>query len=304
MMSNMQQIGVLFGPTGSGKSAAALALAELGLVRIINADSRQVYGVLPLLAANPTTEDLARAPHALYGYAAPSEQVTAAAWAVRAAAEVEAAWAAGQLPLLVGGTGLYLEALRLGLSPMPAVPDSVREAVQVEMAVNRAGLWREFAAGDPVLAKDVHQAHTSRWGRALAVQRATGQPMSVWQAAPRVPLVQGVWRVVCLEPDRTWLEPRLHERWAVMVAAGVLDEVAAAQRAGYTHEPAVNVLGWGPLQAVLQGSLSVAEAGAQVVRQQLDYAKRQRTWGRTRLQPDVVLPLPDVGLLQKSFKLV
>jgi tRNA dimethylallyltransferase len=115
MMSNMQQIGVLFGPTGSGKSAAALALAELGLVRIINADSRQVYGVLPLLAANPTTEDLARAPHALYGYAAPSEQVTAAAWAVRAAAEVEAAWAAGQLPLLVGGTGLYLEALRLDL---------------------------------------------------------------------------------------------------------------------------------------------------------------------------------------------
>lgn len=303
----MKTIGVIFGPTGSGKSAAALALAEksaeAGPVRIINADSRQVYGVLPVLAANPTAEDMARAPHALYGYAAPTEQVTAASWARRAAMEVEAAWAVGQLPLLVGGTGLYLEALRLGLSPMPEVPEAVREAVQAELAVNPAGLWREFAEGDPVLAAEVHQAHTSRWARALAVQRATGRPMSAWQAAPRVPLVDGAWRVVCLEPDRTWLEARLHQRWAAMVTAGVLEEVAAAQRAGFTHESAVNVLGWGPLQAVLQGSLTVAEAGAQVVRQQLDYAKRQRTWGRTRLQPDMVLPLPEVGMLRKVFGL-
>lgn len=302
-MPNARQIGVIFGPTGSGKSAAALVLAEMGTVRIINADSRQVYGVLPLLAANPTAEEMARAPHALYGYAATDEQVTAASWARRAAVEVEAAWAAGQLPLLVGGTGLYIEALRLGLSPMPEVPDMVRDAVQAELAVNPAGLWREFAEGDPVLAAEVHRAHTSRWGRALAVQRATGQPMSEWQAAPRVPLVQAAWRVVCLEPDRTWLEPRLHQRWDAMVQAGVLEEVAAAQRAGWTNQPAVNVLGWGPLQAVLQGSLSVAEAGAQVVGQQLEYAKRQRTWGRTRLQPDVVLPLPEVDILRKVFAL-
>jgi tRNA dimethylallyltransferase len=303
-MHEKRRIGVVFGPTGSGKSAAALALAEGGAVRIINADSRQVYGVLPRLAANPTAAEMARAPHALYGYAAPDEQVTAAAWAKRAAVEIADAWAAGQLPLLVGGTGLYLEALRLGLSPMPEVPDAVRDAVQAEMAVNPAGLWREFAAGDPVLAAAVHQAHTSRWGRALAVQRATGQPMSAWQAAPRVPLVQGAWRVACLEPDRTWLEPRLWQRWEAMVGAGVLDEVAAAQRAGFTNQPAVNVLGWGPLQAVLAGSLSLAEAGAQVVRQQLDYAKRQRTWGRTRLKPDMVLPLPEVGMLRKVFALL
>jgi tRNA dimethylallyltransferase len=164
--------------SASGKSALALALAERANGVIVNADSAQVYRDLRIVSARPSAEEEARAPHRLYGYRDGAEACSAADWARDATLEIAAAHQAGRLPILVGGTGLYLRTLLKGIAPVPAIDPQVREAVRAMPVVEVYGaLTRE----DPEAAERLRPSDTTRVQRALEVVRSTGRPLAEWQ---------------------------------------------------------------------------------------------------------------------------
>ncbi|WP_374388269.1 tRNA (adenosine(37)-N6)-dimethylallyltransferase, partial [Sandaracinobacter sp.] len=174
-------LAVIAGPTASGKSALALRMAATDNGVIINADASQVYADLPILSAAPTAEEQAQAPHRLFGVIDGAETCTAARWAALARAGIAAAHAAGQLPILVGGTGLYLRTLLDGIAPVPAIPAEVREAIR---ALPPAQVRAALQAEDPAMAARLHANDSQRNARALEVIRATGRSLAGWQAAP------------------------------------------------------------------------------------------------------------------------
>ena len=252
---------------------------------IVNADSAQVYRDLPLLSAAPAAADLARAEHRLYGFLDGSEPSSAADWAERATTEIAEIHAAGRLPILVGGTGLYLRTLLDGIAPVPPIDPDVRQRVrQTPVADNRA----ELAALDPEAAARLTPADTSRIARALEVVRSTGRPLAAWQRertggiADRVML-----RPLILLPPRAWLHPRCDARFAEMIEHGAVDEVKALlERRLDPTLPVMRAIGVAEIAAYLRGETSLAEAiaaGQQATRR---YAKRQYTWLAHQPPPD------------------
>ena len=252
---------------------------------IVNADSAQVYRDLPLLSAAPAAADLARAEHRLYGFLDGSEPSSAADWAERAKTEIAEIHAAGRLPILVGGTGLYLRTLLDGIAPVPPIDPDVRQRVrQTPVADNRA----ELAALDPEAAARLTPADTSRIARALEVVRSTGRPLAAWQRertggiADRVTL-----RPLILLPPRAWLYPRCDARFAAMVEHGAVAEVDALLGRGLDASlPVMRAIGVAEIAAYLRGETTLADAiaaGQQATRR---YAKRQYTWLAHQPPPD------------------
>jgi tRNA dimethylallyltransferase len=252
---------------------------------IVNADSAQVYRDLPLLSAAPAAADLARAEHRLYGLLDGSEPSSAADWAERATTEIAEIHAAGRLPILVGGTGLYLRTLLDGIAPVPPIDPDVRQRVrQTPVADNRA----ELAALDPEAAARLTPADTSRIARALEVVRSTGRPLAAWQRertggiADRVTL-----RPLILLPPRAWLYPRCDARFAAMVEHGAVAEVDALLGRGLdASHPVMRAIGVAEIAAYLRGETTLADAiaaGQQATRR---YAKRQYTWLAHQPPPD------------------
>jgi tRNA dimethylallyltransferase len=276
-------LAVIAGPTASGKSALALALAEQEKGVVINADASQVYADLAILSARPGPDDMARAPHRLFGCTDGAEAMTAARWATLARAEIAAAHTAGRLPILVGGTGLYLRTLLEGIAPVPAVPEGIRAAVRaLEAAAVRAALEAE----DPAMAARLHPHDRQRNARALEVVRASGRSLAAWQAAPPEGglAVHVQLRPLVIEIGTDRLDARIAERIGAMWAGGALEEVRrlAARRLSPAL-PVMRAIGVPPLIAHLAGRLAQEEA---LARWQLDtrrYAKRQRTWLRNQL---------------------
>jgi tRNA dimethylallyltransferase len=178
--ASLPPLALIAGPTASGKSAVALALAERTGGTVINADSAQVYRDLRILSARPSPEEEARAPHRLYGYRDGAQACSAAEWSADARAEIDAAHAAGRLPILVGGTGLYLRTLLQGIAPVPEIDGEVRETVRA-MPVEEA--YSELLQADSEAAARLRSSDTTRVARALEVVRATGKPLSHWQQA-------------------------------------------------------------------------------------------------------------------------
>ncbi|MBC7908418.1 MAG: tRNA (adenosine(37)-N6)-dimethylallyltransferase MiaA, partial [Rhodospirillaceae bacterium] len=176
---------VIAGPTASGKSGLALAIAEEFDGVVINADSMQVYDVLRVITARPSPEDEARAPHRVYGVLPPATACSAALWKDLAAAAMRAAWAAGKLPVVVGGTGLYLRTLMHGISPIPDIPDAIRAESRDRLArTGNAAFHAELAARDPVMAARLDPSNSQRLARAWEVLAATGRSLAEWQAVP------------------------------------------------------------------------------------------------------------------------
>ena len=252
---------------------------------IVNADSAQVYRDLPLLSAAPAATDLARAEHRLYGLLDGSEPSSAADWAERATTEIAEIHAAGRLPILVGGTGLYLRTLLDGIAPVPPIDPAVRQRVrQTPVADNRA----ELAALDPEAAARLTPADTSRIARALEVVQSTGRPLAAWQRertggiADRVTL-----RPLILLPPRAWLYPRCDARFAAMVEHGAVAEVDALLGRGLDASlPVMRAIGVAEIAAYLRGETTLADAiaaGQQATRR---YAKRQYTWLAHQPPPD------------------
>ena len=276
---------VIAGPTASGKSGLALRLAAEFDGVVINADSMQVYASLPILTAQPSAADQAVAPHRLYGVLPPSEVCSAARWRDLAAAEMEAAWTAGKLPMVVGGTGLYIRSLMQGLSPIPDVPDEVRTTVRRLLAeLGNAAFHAHLMGRDRAMAERLNPGDSQRMVRALEVLEATGRSLADWQAEPLEGGVAARWHSIALLPERDRLYAACDSRFQSMVAAGALDEVRAVTALGLDPSlPAMKVLGLRELAAHVAGETTLEEAIAAACQATRNYAKRQRTWFRHQL---------------------
>ncbi len=278
---------IVAGPTASGKSLLALRLAErLGGV-IINADSMQTYRELRVVTARPTPEDEARAPHRLYGVRPAAEPGSAAWWREAALGEMAAARERGVVPILCGGTGLYLEALVRGLADIPAPGEAARDEARALLAdQGPAALHERLARADPATAALVRPTDGQRLARAWEVWRGTGRGLAAWQGSAGQP---APWRfqLLLLDPPRPLLREAIAARFAHMLDEGALDEVRAllAQRLDPAL-PAMRAHGVPELSAHLRGEMTLDEAARRAVLATGRYTKRQATWFRHRTPVD------------------
>jgi tRNA dimethylallyltransferase len=277
---------LIAGPTASGKSALALALAErLGGI-IVNADSMQVYRDLRIITARPTPQDEARVPHALYGHVDAAENYSVGRWCADANAVLVDAAKAGRVAILTGGTGLYFKALTQGLSAVPPTPAEVRTAVRARLdAEGVAGLHAELTRRDPVAAARLRPGDSMRIGRALEVLEATGRALSDWHRDGMPAILDPAQAVkVFLTPDRAELYRRIDARFDAMLAAGALDEVRALGARGLDPLlPAMKAHGVPWLRRHLRGEMTLAEAAEEGKRDTRRYTKRQATWFRNQM---------------------
>jgi tRNA dimethylallyltransferase len=274
---------LVYGPTASGKSALALDLARAIDGTVINADAMQLYRELRILTARPTVADEAAAPHALYGTVSMRDAFSAPRWREAALAAIAAARAAGRAPILVGGTGLYFDALLRGLSPVPAVDAAIRARAQARhAALGAVAFHAELAARDPAAAARLAPGDTQRLIRAWEVVEATGQPLSAFQAAPRSGPPAGLrFRLIALLPPREQSYAAVETRFDRMLEAGVLDEVARVRALQLDPAlPAMKAHGLRALLAHLDGSTPLEAAVAHAKKETRWYVKRQTTWFR------------------------
>ena len=285
-------IPILTGPTASGKSALALALAERRSGSIVNADAMQTYAGLPILTAQPGAAERARVPHLLYGVRDLAEPLTAEAWRRLATDAIASELATGRRPMLVGGSGLYLRTLTQGLAPMPQIPAAVRAAARADWQTLGPQAFRErLAAADPQIVQRLAPADRQRQVRAWEVYAASGRPLSDWQRGAASGGPAG-WRFLwlVLAPDRAWLRDRIAVRFDAMQADGVLDEVRAVAARNLPPDlPGLKAHGAPELLAHLAGKLSFAVARQRAIDITRQYAKRQSTWFRHQIIADTTV---------------
>ena len=264
---------LIAGPTASGKSSLALAIAEAQGGTIINADALQVFDCWQVLSARPPAEDLARAPHALYGHVPYTQHYSTGHW-LRDVTPL----LGKTRPIIVGGTGLNFTALTEGLADIPATPDSIRQqsnALPVEELLG--GLDAETKAR-------IDTQNPARIRRAWEVLTHTGRHIHQWQdetPPPILPLKQTVSLV--LDSPKDWLNDRIERRFDLMLEGGALDEVRALKPNWDPTRPSAKAIGAPELMAHLAGEISLSEARALSIIASRQYAKRQRTWFRSRM---------------------
>jgi tRNA dimethylallyltransferase len=276
-MGLLPPLALIAGPTASGKSALALALAERTGGVVINADSAQVYRDLRIVTARPSAEEEARAPHRLYGTRDGAAACSAADWAGDAKRAVAEAHAAGWLPILVGGTGLYIRTLLDGIAPVPPIDPRIRAAVRA-LPVGEA--YEALSAEDRAAAARLQPADTTRVARALEVVRSTGRPLADWQSQKAGGIGDQVaLRPLILLPPREWLTRRCDARFEAMLGEPGMNEVRRLLARGLDPAlPVMRAIGVPEIARLLQGRLSrdgALAAGRIATRQ---YAKRQYTW--------------------------
>ncbi|WP_336963362.1 tRNA (adenosine(37)-N6)-dimethylallyltransferase MiaA [Sphingobium aquiterrae] len=278
-------VALIAGPTASGKSALALAVAEATGGTVINADASQVYADLPILSAAPTPEEMARAPHRLFGHIDGSLACSAARWAADARAEIADAHAQGRLPILAGGTGLYIRTLLDGIAPVPEIDPEIRADVRaLPVAQAHAALARE----DSQAAARLNPADSTRVARALEVVRSTGTTLGQWQQRKMGGIGDGITLTpLLLLPPRDWLVARCDMRFEAMVDGGAVDEVRALIARRLAPDlPVMRAIGVREIAAWIAGDIdrdTMVERGRIATRQ---YAKRQYTWFTNQPPPD------------------
>jgi tRNA dimethylallyltransferase len=279
------------GPTASGKSRLALAVAEEFRGTVINADSMQIYRDLAVLTARPRAAELDRVPHRLFGVLDASELCSAARWLALAEAEIDAAARDGRLPIVVGGTGLYLKALLKGLAPVPEIPEEIRRAARVlHKGLGGARFHAALAARDPDAAARLNPGDRQRLIRAYEVVTATGRSLMDWQRAQARATRPGVAAILLL-PPRASLYAAIDARFAAMASVGALEEVRAIMARQLSPDlPALKAVGLRELARHLHGEIPLGVAISEAQQASRRYAKRQMTWLRTQMPPSVELP--------------
>lgn len=272
---------LIAGPTASGKSAVALALAETLGGTVINADAMQVYRELSVLTARPSAEDERRVPHRLYGHVPGSEAYSAARYAAEAHEAIAATQASGRVPIVVGGTGLYFKALTEGLSPIPPIPEHIRTRWRARASEQGAqALHAVLEERDPEMAARLRPSDPQRIVRALEVLEATGVSLARWQETPGEPVVaveEG--RAIVIGRDREDLRRRCDARFDAMMAGGALEEVRTLLGLGLDPDlPVMRALGVRPLADLIGGRLTAAAASDNAKAETRQYVKRQMTW--------------------------
>ncbi len=277
------------GPTASGKSALALAIAERYGGVVINADSMQVYRDLRVITARPTLEEEMRVPHRLYGVRPAAEAASVAWWREAALAEMRAASAAGRLPILCGGTGMYFASLTQGLSDIPPVPEAARdEARRLLTEEGAAALHARLATADAQTAARLRPSDSQRIARAWEVWRGTGRGLASWQAGGGTGPAPWRFAAILIAPPRDALRAAIAERWDAMMAGGAMEEVRALVAQGLDPTlPAMRAHGVPELAAALVGGMTLGDASARAVLHTGQYTKRQATWFRHHALADV-----------------
>jgi len=276
---------LIAGPTASGKSAAALALAEHAQGVVINTDSMQVYREARILTARPTEEVETRAPHRLYGYVSINEPYSVARYQSDAAAAFAQARAEKRLPIFTGGTGLYFGALTDGLADIPAVPVDIRMRVQARREeIGAEAFFDELKSRDPELAARLRASDSQRTLRAYEVFEATGRPLSAWQQDKPLPgpLTGLKLARFVIAPPRPELHRRINHRFDAMLENGAVDEAVRLSSID-ASKPAAKILGLRELRAMSTGAMAVDEARSSAQAATRQYAKRQLTWFRHRM---------------------
>ncbi|WP_338332378.1 tRNA (adenosine(37)-N6)-dimethylallyltransferase MiaA [Acetobacter sp. LMG 32666] len=271
---------ILAGPTCSGKSALALKLArQLGGV-VINADSMQVYKDLRVLTARPSVLEEQLVPHRLYGVLPAAHKGSVAWWREQALAAMQQAWAAGQLPILCGGTGLYIRALTDGLALIPQSAPAVQQAARALVAEEGApAVHARLMAVDPQTAMRLKPVDSQRVARAWEVWQATGHGLDWWQAQPGLPPAPAHFVAVRLYPPRPELRARIQVRFAAMLEQGGVEEVRDLLQQNLDPDlPVMRAHGVPELAAMLRGEITQAEAASRAIAATGRYTKRQATW--------------------------
>lgn len=269
----LDKVILIGGPTGSGKSSYAYKLAQSHNGIILNADSLQVYRGLEILTAQPSLEDQRAIPHRLYGVLDPSESCSAGRWLSLVIPEIQKALEKKQLPIVVGGTGLYLKTLLEGISAIPSTAPDIREELQ-----KRENLYADLKSVDPELASRLNPHDHQRIIRGLEVFYGTGKPLSLWQSQKPTPPPYDFEKILFMPPKEE-LETYLGERLEKMLERGVVDEVSAL----INHPISINAekaIGFKEFRQFLEGHCSLEEAKALTLLHTRQYAKRQRTWFR------------------------
>jgi len=277
---------LIAGPTASGKSALALALAQKNGGIVINADSMQVYRDLRIITARPTPQEEALVPHRLYGHVDAAVNFSAGSWVADAANVLAEARAQNTLPIFVGGSGLYFKALTRGLSAVPPIPPEIREGVRARLERDGTeALHAELGKRDPAGAERLKPRDRTRIARALEVVEATGRSLTDWHRDGLPPLLPpGSFSALFLEPDREALYAGIDARFDAMLNAGALEEVAAlAARRLDPLLPAMKAHGVPALIRHLAGEITLEEAATIGRADTRHYAKRQFTWFRHQL---------------------
>ena len=278
---------LIAGPTASGKSAAALDLAQRFGGIVINADSMQVYRELAVLTARPSQAEMQRAPHCLYGTVPASERYSVGRFLEDVAHALRDAKVEGRLPVFIGGTGLYFKALTEGLAQVPDVPPEIRAHWRGEAErIGTEGLHRALQARDPVMAARLRPSDPQRLLRALEVIDATSVSLAEWQGADAAAVLhpEGLLRIV-IAPEREPLYAAIDARFDRMMEQGAIEEVRALLALGLDHAlPAMRAHGVRELAAYLAGDSSLEAAVEKAKTESRRYAKRQMTWLRRFMQ--------------------
>ena len=278
---------LIAGPTASGKSAAALDLAQRVGGIVINADSMQVYRELAVLTARPSQAEMQRAPHCLYGTVPASERYSVGRFLEDVAHALRDAKVEGRLPVFIGGTGLYFKALTEGLAQVPDVPPEIRAHWRGEAErIGTEGLHRALQARDPVMAARLRPSDPQRLLRALEVIEATSVSLAEWQGADAAAVLhpEGLLRIV-IAPEREPLYAAIDARFDRMMEQGAIEEVRALLALGLDHAlPAMRAHGVRELAAYLAGDSSLEAAVEKAKTESRRYAKRQMTWARRFMQ--------------------
>lgn len=283
---------VIAGPTASGKSGLALDIARRYNGEIINADSMQVYQGTPVLSAVPSAAERAEIPHHLYEIYHPSVNGTVVDWLARAVAAVRDVWNRGKLPVVVGGTGMYIDNLVNGTTPIPEPKPEIREeARRIAAAEGQTGLFAKLRHIDPAGAAMLNPNDATRVRRAFEIMLQTGISIAEWYQKPMLQkLPEADFRVIKIIPDTKELDERCYRRFDLMMKAGAPDEVRYLLSLNLDKNlPAMKMLGVPELAAHLSGRLTLAEAVDLAKLHTRQYAKRQRTWFRNKLSAEITL---------------
>ena len=276
---------LIAGPTASGKSALGAALAARLGGEIVNADSMQVYRELRVLTARPNDDEERLVPHHLYGHVSGGTLYSTGQWLEDCLGAIADVRSRGRVPIILGGTGLYFQALTEGFVDMPPIPDDVRRAVRAEVAdMGPQAAHVQLRQVDPRWAAQVNANDPQRIARGLEVFRATGRALTDWHDDPVEPPLCGSALRLVLAPERDWLYERINRRFDLMLEAGGLREVETLLSCGFPdHLPVMKSLGVPELRSYLAGDMKLDEARLLAQTKSRQYAKRQMTWFRRRM---------------------
>lgn len=295
-MNKSKLIHVILGPTASGKSAHALSWARDNNGVIINCDAMQSYDALHVLTAQPSVEEQADIPHKLYGHLHPNVHYSAADWRSNAEREIENCFVNGQNPIICGGTGFYLKALMEGFSPIPEIPEELREeGISLQSELGNPKFYEELYKQDPLIEGKIDPMNTQRVVRAWEVFQYTGKSIVEWQNKPLTGAPEGYeFHVSAIFPDRELIIQKINSRFDMMVELGILDEVRTLYKrvkSGEVKSDALinKAIGFRTFCQYLDDEISLDDAIEKTKIETRQYAKRQMTWLRNQLSIDKII---------------